>query len=80
MSLSDKQFIINIAKDEEKVGAKANLTKLGQKFNVHRTTIGKILKSREDFKASIHDEAQSPTSKMKRSFKFDDVDKASTYG
>ena len=53
LSLADKQLIIKMAEDEEKVGAKANLTKLGQKFNVHRTTIGKILKSREDFKDRI---------------------------
>ena len=74
LSLFDKQKILKLVEEQEKIGAKPNLTDLGRKFNVHRTTISKIIKKKDDYKQRIQDETQSPTSKRKRHFKFENID------
>ena len=49
MSPSFNEQVINMVEDKENVGVKSNITRLGQKFNVHsleQPTNGKLLKNR----------------------------------
>ena len=76
LTLFDKEKIIKIVEDQEKIGAKPNLTKIAEQFKTHRTTIGKIIQKKAELKARINNETQSPTSARYRGFKHEEVDES----